>query len=297
MTRLLTSPRFLALALWAIPRLGFAQPTPVTHLAENDPSVTYTGTWYSNGLAGNSGGHAVATSEAGARAMIAFNGTGITWIGSQDPGNGAARVYLDGTLSVVDTYADHPAFQQPLFTARGLTAGPHILSIEVLTMRNAKATGGLIVVDGFDIENGTGISGGVAASAGHIEQNNPAVTYTGPWYLNTNPAQSGGTALLASDPSATATVNFKGTGISWIGYRDEWSGIAKVYVDGVLKTTINTYWQPFGEGFLDPYWKSTTYSITGLPSGNHTLKIEVTGTHDSISADSWIWIDAFNIAP
>ncbi len=38
-----------------------------------------------------------------------------------------------------------------------------------------------------------------------------------------------------------ATFTFTGTTVSWIGYRDQWSGIALVYVDGVLNATLDTY--------------------------------------------------------
>jgi uncharacterized protein (TIGR03437 family) len=38
------------------------------------------------------------------------------------------------------------------------------------------------------------------------------------------------------------------------------------------------------------------YSIAGLPMGTHILSIGVTDTHDAASADSWIWVDAFNVA-
>jgi hypothetical protein len=85
-------------------------------------------------------------------------------------------------------------------------------------------------------------------------------------------------------------VNFTGTGVAWIAYRDAWSGLARVYVDGELKTTIDTY--------VDGSEAQTSpYSISGLDAGNHTLTIEVTGTRNQNSGGSWIWVDAFEIAP
>jgi hypothetical protein len=277
--------------------VGFAQTASFTHLEENDAGITYSGAWYTISQSGDSAGHADLTNQVGAVAKIAFNGTGITWVGVQDPSGGVARVYLDGTPSVVDTYSGSTRYQQPIFAARALAPGPHTLSIEVTQMRNENASGSWIWIDGFDIQSGSVMTGGIVASPGHIEQNNPAVTYTGTWYLNSNPAQSGGTAVLAIDPGNRANVQFNGTGITWTGYRDEWAGIAKVYVDGVLKTTIDTFGIPMGNGHSDPLWRTNSYSISGLPSGTHNLTIEVTGTHDSNSASSWIWIDSFDIVP
>jgi len=264
--------------------------TTVTQILENDPSITYTGTWYTNSESPNIGGLAFLTNDKGATASLSFTGTGVTWIGVLDPYSGFAQVYLDGTPNTVDTYGPATLYQQPLFSVHGLAAGTHTLSIEVLHQRDGETQGSWVWINAFNIENGSGIVGGVSASAGLIQQNNAAVTYTGNWYLNSNPIMSGGSAVLATDANTSATVTFTGTGITWIGYQDQWSGIAKVYVDGTLQSPpVDTYASP-------QKTQSPAFSISGLSPGTHTLMIVVTGTHDAASADSWVWIDAFNIA-
>src|SRR5439155_10674794 len=56
-----------------------------------------------------------------------------------------------------------------------------------------------------------------------VEQNSASVAYSGGnWSTNTNVAHSGGSAALAMHKGARATFTFNGTGVSWIGYRDEW---------------------------------------------------------------------------
>src|SRR5204863_311340 len=121
-----------------------------------------------------------------------------------------------------------------------------------------------------------------------------AVTYSGPWsgtwFVNNNSLHSGGSAALAMDGGSKATFAFTGTGVTWKGYRDEWSGIAKVYVDGVLKSTVDTYASP-------PEAQTPIYSITGLTQASHTLTIEVTQTNNSSSGGAWVWIDAFETTP
>jgi hypothetical protein len=98
---------------------------------------------------------------------------------------------------------------------------------------------------------------------------------------------SGGTAVLAMDPNSSATVTFTGTGITWIGYQDQWSGIAQVYVDGTLiSLPVDTY-------ASSQKVQSTVYSVSDLSPGAHTLMIVTTGAHDAASAGSWIWVDAF----
>ena len=258
-----------------------------TTILENDPSITYTGTWYTNYETPNIGGMAYLTNFKGATATLSFTGTGITWIGVLDPYSGIAQLYLDGTPNTVDTYGPATLYQQPLFSVHGLAPGTHTLSIEVLHRRDGDTSGSWIWINAFDIEDGSGIVGGVSASAGHIEQNNPAISYTGNWYLNTNPIMSGGSAVLAMDSSSSATVTFTGTGISWIGYQDQWSGIATVSVDGTPESApVDTY-------ASSQKVQSTVYSVSDLSPGTHTLMIVVTGAHDAASAGSWIWVDAF----
>jgi hypothetical protein len=259
-----------------------------TRIEEDDPALTYTGTWYSNGATPNSGGRAVLTNEKGARVSLTFSGTGITWVGVADPYSGIAQVYLDGTLNTIDTYAAATKYQTTLFEAHGLANGPHTISIEVLHVRDGNTSGSWVWIDGFDIENGTVVAGGTSATTGRVEQNDPALSYIGTWFLNTNPSQSAGTAALATDRGSRVTINFTGTGIRWIAYRDAWSGIANVYLDGSLQGAIDTY-VPVDQT------QSTGFEIGGLEPKAHTLSIEVTGTKSAKSGGSWVWVDAFDV--
>jgi hypothetical protein len=266
-----------------------AQTVTTTQIVQTDPSIVYTGVWYNDYETPNIGGSATLTNDKGATATLSFTGTGITWIGVLDQYSGIAQVYLDGTPNIVDTYGPNTLYQQPLFSVHGLAAGPHTLSIQVLHQRDGETQGSWIWINAFNIENGSGIVGGLSATAGRVEQNNPAVTYSGNWYLNTNPAMSGGTAVLALDPGSAATISFIGTGINWIAYRDQWSGIANIYVDGKLTATVDAY-------SAANLAQTVGYSVTGLNSGAHTLTIAVTGTHSASSGGSWIWVDAFDVS-
>ena len=122
-----------------------------------------------------------------------------------------------------------------------------------------------------------------------IQQDSPAVNATGSWSPNGQAVHSGGSAVLAMDAGSTVTLTFSGTGVSWVGYRDEWSGIANVYLDGVSKGSVDTY-SPGSEA------QATLYSVTNLANASHTLAIQVTGTRNPASAGSWVWVDAFGVA-
>jgi hypothetical protein len=274
----------LLFALHVTPAL--AQSEGPTRVEENDPTVVYSGNWYSNGSSAHSGNRAALTNTNGARATITFNGTGITWMGMKDGWAGLANVYLDGTMTVVDTFGTG-GYQQPMFMARGLAAGPHTLSIEVTHERGSQTQGSWVWIDYFLIDNGSPVPGGVTAT-GRVEESHAALLYSGRWYSNASAAHSSGRAALAMDAVSSVTVAFDGTGIAWIGYRDEWSGIARVFVDGVLKTTIDAYLAPARA-------RATLYTIDALPAGAHTLRIEATGTRNESSRGSWMWVDSFDI--
>jgi hypothetical protein len=123
---------------------------------------------------------------------------------------------------------------------------------------------------------------------GRYQQNHAAVAYTTGWFTNSNGAHSGGSAVLAMDVGSAATFTFTGTEVTWIGFRDPWSGQADVYVDGVLQLRVDTY------GAVEQR-QYPMYTRTGLTPGTHTLRIQVTGTRNPASSGLWVWIDAFDV--
>ena len=284
--------RFRTLLIWAlvVAPAGSLWAATTTQILQNDPSITYTGVWYPNNESPNINGSATLTNDKGAQAILTFTGTGIAWIGVLDPYSGIAEVYLDGTPNTVDTYGPTTLYQQTLFAVHGLAPGTHTLSIQVLHQRDGNTSGSWIWINAFNIDNGSAVTGGVTATTGLIQQTDPSITYTGNWYLNSNPVMSGGSALLATDSGSSATLTFTGSGVQWIGYRDQWSGIANVSVDGVAGTPVDTYASP-------QQAQANTFAVTGLARGLHTLTIIAAGSHDAASAGSWIWLDAFNVLP
>jgi hypothetical protein len=257
---------------------------------QHDSSIQYSGNWWSNTSSAHHGGVAALSNTRGARATITFTGRGITWIGMADAWAGLATVYLDGTMQAIDTYSAVGRYQAPLFDVHGLAAGTHTLSIEVTHERGPHTSGSWVWIDAFVIDEGAAVPGGVSAGTGRIEERHAALGYTGRWYHNAGSALSGGTAVLAMDAGSRVTIAFNGTGVAWIGYRDEWSGVANVYLDGEPKTTFDAYLSPARSG-------QTLYGISGLSSGAHTLTIEATGTRSASARGAWIWVDAFDILP
>jgi hypothetical protein len=272
---------------------------PVTRIEQDGTAVGSTGAWYTNSLAGHSGGSAVLGAEAGSRTTLTFTGTGVRWIGYRDEWSGIASVYVDGVFShTVDAYASPAQYQAVLAAIEGLAFGAHTLAIEVLGRQSEVSAGPWIWVDAFDV-----IGSGPAPSptapptttppptTGRLEENDAAVSYAGGnWYQNGLALHSGGRAVLSMDAGARVSLSFSGSGARFIGYRDEWSGIARVYVDGVLASVVDTYASP-----AQP--QAVVFSIAGLANGPHTLTVEVTNTRSAASGGTWVWVDAFEVSP
>ena len=272
-------------------RSAAAQGGGITRIEQDDAAVTYSGNWYGNENGALSGGTAALTNTRGARVTISFTGTGINWIGVADAWAGIATVYVDGAMTIVNSYSPDARYQDLRYGVRGIRSGPHTLSIEVMHERGEGTDGSWVWIDAFDIENGAPIPGGVnTAEATHVEDNDPALRFIGRWYSNENPALSGGRAIMATDPGTRLSLGFRGTGISWISYRDEWSGVARIFIDDDLKATVDNFLAPSRTG-------AVPYAISGLQPGVHVLTIEVTGTHSESSRGGWVWVDGFEIQP
>jgi hypothetical protein len=261
-------------------------PAGSNRIEQNNPAVVYSGSWLANSLAGHSAAGAALSMERGSRATFNFSGTGIRWIGYQDEWSGKAKVMLDGALvATVNTYASPARFQAVVFEKTGLSAGSHTLVIEVAG--NSERGKGWIWIDAFEVVpsgTGTGTGNPPAGTVTRIEQDNAVIQYAGDWFIHNSAGHSGGSAKLAMDAGSAATVTFTGTSITWIGHRDEWSGIARVTIDGSVQE-IDTYATPEKS-------QAVVYTVKGLASGSHTLKIEATGRKSAASGGAWVWIDA-----
>jgi outer membrane biosynthesis protein TonB len=125
-------------------------------------------------------------------------------------------------------------------------------------------------------------------AVGRIEQDDPAVRYVGTWYTHARAAHSGGTSVLAMEAGTEASLTFSGTGITWLGLRDSWSGTSDVYLDGVFQARVDSY--STGSDYQD-----VLFTRSGLSAGTHTLRIVVSGDRNPASGGAWVWIDAFDV--
>ena len=118
----------------------------------------------------------------------------------------------------------------------------------------------------------------------------PSISYSGNWVSEQMPSEIGTSLVMESvQPGARILYTFTGTAIRWIGYRDAWSGVADVYLDGMHVATVDTYSTISREGVV-------LYSATGLAGNvNHTLAIQVAGKQDPAGLGSTVSASAFDV--
>jgi hypothetical protein len=266
-----------------------------TRFEENNPAISASpaGAWVPRGpeTAAFSGGSAGSSNVPGAAATLSFTGTAVSWIGLKCSACGIATVSIDGGAATsVDTAGPAAVPSQglasePVFTVSGLAAGAHTLVITVTG--TTSSSGSHIVIDAFDVTGGTAAIGGAGTT--RIDDRSPAVSYIGNWVHGTDPRASGGTYSEVQIAGDAANVSFTGTGVRWLGFLNSNNGIARVSVDGVFKSDVDTYSASPGS--------ATVFTSDALTRGAHTLTIEVTGTKNPASTDTWVIIDAFDVTP
>ncbi|MEX2198387.1 MAG: hypothetical protein WD886_06215 [Burkholderiales bacterium] len=261
---------------------------------ESDAAVSLGAGWTQSaaGPFAWSGGAAVQATAPGAQATFRFSGTSVTWIGTRNDRSGIALVKVDGVpVSEVDLFTRAEAIRTPIITLHGLSPGSHTLAIEVTGRRHPEALSNVIQVDAFDVQ---------APVVSQIQETDPDVVFSAGWdQAESTFAWSGGGVFTAPDPpmggarvTATpdekVTLTFRGTSISWSGYRGPDAGIAKVYLDEVFVKKVDTY---------SPTHRvqDIVFTASGLADTRHTLTIEATGRKNDASTGARIVVDAFDV--
>jgi fibronectin type 3 domain-containing protein len=127
---------------------------------------------------------------------------------------------------------------------------------------------------------------GVKSKFATSEETDENIVYTGSWSTISDPAAGDG-AFKQSSASASAVFTFTGTSVTWVTKKGPDQGIARVYLDGQDKGTVDLY-------ASTEQWQYLAYSLKNLSPDTHTLRIEVTGTKNASSSDTKVSIDAFD---
>jgi hypothetical protein len=128
----------------------------------------------------------------------------------------------------------------------------------------------------------------IVITATRYEQTDSHLAWAGTWLTETESSASGGSFSDTQSSGASVTIKFSGISIGWIGIKGSNAGIAKVTLDGGSPIQVDCY--SASTKYAETLWQSGS-----LASGNHTVKIECTGTCSAASTSYWICVDAFDI--
>jgi hypothetical protein len=203
----------------------------------------------------------------GATATVTFSGRTVTWVTMTGPHEGRATVYVDGVKKAAANNWSAAAHWQVARTVKGLKAGTHKLRIVVAGRKGSKTgTGTDVVLDGVKVGK-------------KLVTTAPVFT----WRHVTATGASGHGYAVTAAKGATVSFTFRGTSLTWVTAKGPAMGKAKVYVDGVLKGTVDNYAKRNGFGLKQ--------SFTHLADKVHTVKIVATGTKRKASKGTSVVVD------
>ncbi|KZT71270.1 copper radical oxidase [Daedalea quercina L-15889] len=125
----------------------------------------------------------------------------------------------------------------------------------------------------------------VPPGARSYDSSSPLLHYSGKWKDTYSSAYVHNTLRSTSEPGASMTFSFTGTGIEWFGSQDARHGIAQVYIDGRKMQEVDA-WNPMPRKQQRIYWNLDLYP------GRHTMKIVSTGQKSANATGMLVDIDA-----
>jgi len=197
----------------------------IASLSEQETSAAASYLWRSFSASSAFGGSYQADYLSNARVSLGFTGTSFTWYTVLGPDQGLAYVIIDNVnRGTVNNY--YPTVKYRVGrTYSGLGSGYHRVTIKVRGLPGStKGVGTWVGVDAFAV-NGT------------LAQ--PSLRFG--WQSAGATAASGGAYARTGAHFAVAKFVFRGRTIDWYTITGPNQGSARMYVDGVLKATINNY--------------------------------------------------------
>ncbi|KAH9930744.1 copper radical oxidase [Fomitopsis serialis] len=125
----------------------------------------------------------------------------------------------------------------------------------------------------------------VPPGARSYDSSSPFLHYSGRWKDAYSSAYVQNTLRSTSEPGASMTFSFTGTGIEWFGNQDARHGIAQVYIDGRKMQDVDT-WSSKSRKQQRIYWNFDLYP------GRHTIKIVNAGQKNVDATGTLVDIDA-----
>src|SRR6266496_2218035 len=268
------------------------------NLGAEDTSAPYSVSW--DTTAASNGSHtltAVARDLLGVQytsnsvSVTVFNDTTPPTVSITSPANGAT---VSGTISVSADASDNVGVAGVQFLLDGAalgaedTAAPYSVALDTTKVANGSHTLAATARDAAG-NRATSLAVTVTVSnAVRFEETDSSVTLTSGWASDASKSWSGGTAAVSTAPGAQATFTFTGTSVNWIGGRSPGTGIARVSLDGVFVSEVDTYSKT-------EEIRVTMFTVNDLANASHTLTIGATGRMNAAATSALVVVDAFDV--
>jgi len=122
------------------------------------------------------------------------------------------------------------------------------------------------------------------------QSDDPAISFSGRWDEQKDPAHFGGAARVTSQADASASFSFAGSQVRLIGSVDGSGGLADVYLDGEKQLCGIDSWNPYS------LRQQVLYHRSGLDNGPHTLKVVALGKGNPLSRGASVCVDAIQFS-
>jgi hypothetical protein len=226
----------------------------------------------------------------GVKAVVNFNGTGITWVGKKGPNYGIASYSIDGgPPRTVDNYHASEIDQHADVVISGLAPGSHALSISLTDQPN-NSSDHWQTIDAFDI-NGSALTRSQGTSAGFSNQ--AQLVIAGTWGSGApgDGSDLSGGHFWSKETNASISWTFNGSLIEVFGRPDYEDGYMDVYIDNSPQpvASVNGHWGFSDDDTLNSYM----LFAKKLSPGQHIIKVVVAGRHDSTARGNYVQIDEF----
>lgn len=229
-----------------------------------------------------SGGSLKLTQAENATLKFSFIGKGFELYGTKATTRGFFKVNIDGSdVATIDAYNNSTLYTQLLYKSSLFSFDIHDVIITVLNTKNTAATSIGLDIDKVVINNGILNSNG---NTSPYEEDNEFIQYSGNWTVDTVSSNSGSSAKYSNTQGDYCSFVLNGSGFEWYGLSNQYKGIANIYIDNELITSVDTY------SSSTQYCKMF-YKNDSLEKKHHIVKIEVSGNKNSNAIGGYINID------
>ncbi len=288
---------------------GAYQPDSSPYVAVNDSS-----TWQVVTTDQHSGGSYLMTDDKYASAFLFFDGQRATVYMHTGRDWGMASIYVDGKLhGRANQYAPDPGELYVAYDVSGLERGRHVLEVRFERQKDKKARKYQFNLDAFTVNGAPlpkpgdiplpskpdGSGGGIELpKAGCFEDANDNWKYFGTietsWVTLFPESASGGSVRKGSGKPGEAIFaefTFEAEGFALLYHKNPFGGYADLYVDGVFEERLDMY-DPDENG---QWLENALYEMSGLPPGEHTLRVVFTGAANPESQALNIYVDRLDL--